>query len=82
MVAIERQVIVTWYTPEERLPEEDVYVVVTMSGHGPYVTYDHALMLATWCEDEGWMIDGLNIDTDEKSIVVHAWADLEPYGAI
>lgn len=36
---VERQVIVTWYTPEEKLPEEDVFVVVTLSGTGPYTHY-------------------------------------------
>ena len=28
----ERQVIVTWYTPEEKMPPEDLFVVVTFSG--------------------------------------------------
>lgn len=72
---IERQVFITWYTPEEKMPPEDIFVVVTISGTGPYVT---ALMLAEWDSVEGWIIDGLNADTEEYE--VHAWCDLEPYG--
>ena len=75
---IERQVFITWYTPEEKMPPEDIFVVVTISGTGPYVKYDHALMLAEWDSVEGWIIDGLNADTEEYE--VHAWCDLEPYG--
>ena len=74
----ERQVIVTWYTPEEKLPEEGIFVVATVSGKGPNVTYDHTLMIAKWWGEEGWEISGLDFDTEEY--VVHAWCDLEPYG--
>ena len=78
MKLIERQVFVTWYTPDEKLPPDDIFVVITMSGTGPYITYDHALMLAEWDSVEGWIIDGLNADTEK--VTVHAWCDLEPYG--
>ena len=75
---IERQVIVTWYTPEEKLPPEHYQVVVTVSGTDGYVTYEHALMLATYAEDGlGWLIDGCSDDVD---LTVEAWADLDPYG--
>lgn len=77
---VERQVIVTWYTPEEKLPEEDVFVVVTLSGTGPYTHYYHALMLASWSADDGWDVEGL--DTDTTEFTVHAWCDLEPYGGM
>lgn len=40
---IEKQVIVQWYTPDEKMPEECVFVVVTYSGKARNVTYDHAL---------------------------------------
>ena len=32
LMMIERQVIVTWYTPEEKLPADDNFMVVTISG--------------------------------------------------
>ena len=74
---IEKQVIVQWYTPEEKLPEECVFVVVTYSGKSKNVTYDHALGIADWCGDgEGWMIDGL---PEDAVFTILAWADLEPY---
>lgn len=75
---IERQVITTWYKPDERVPEEGVFVVVTLSGKGPNITYDHTLKIAEYWDDEGWVIDSLDADTTE--FVVHAWCDLEPYG--
>lgn len=75
---IERQTIVTWYTPREKLPVEDVLVVVTISGRGPYISYDHALMIASWAADDGWTVEGL--DTDTTQFTVHAWCDLLPYG--
>lgn len=74
---IERQVFVTWYKPDERVPEDGVFVVVTLSCKGPYTTYDHHLMIAEWWGDEGWEVVGL--DTDTKEFVIHAWCDLEPY---
>lgn len=80
-MTIERQVIVTWYTPEEKMPEEGVFVVATVSGKGPHITYDHTLMVAEWYDDgEGWEFESLDCDTDPASVVVHAWCDLEPYG--
>lgn len=74
---IEKQVIVTWHEPSEKLPSNDDFVVVTISGRVGNVTYDHALMNGSWAED-GWLIEGIDADTAE--FVVHAWCDLEPYG--
>lgn len=74
---VERQVITTWYTPDQKLPPEDIFVVATISGKLGNVTYDHALTLATWYEDEGWVIDGLL--AEPNGFIVHAWCDLEPY---
>ena len=72
-----RQGIHTWYTPEEKIPPEGIYVVVTFSGHKGNTTYDHALAIADWIDDgEGWMLDGFN-GLDDYTI--HAWCDLEPY---
>ena len=73
----ERQVIVNWYTPEEKMPEEGTFVVVTISGRAGNVIYDHTLAIGNWFEDGlGWEIDGEDFD----ELTVHAWADLEPYG--
>ena len=74
---IERQTIVTWYTPEEKLPNEGDITVVTISGKRGSVTYDHVFALAEWYNDgDGWNLT--DIDMDE--FTVHAWADLTPYG--
>lgn len=72
---IERQVIVTWYTPAEKLPEEDISVVATVSGKSGSNHYDHAIVNLCWCEDEGWYSD----DCDFDCLIVHAWCDLKPY---
>lgn len=74
---IERQVIVTWYTPEEKLPAEGNFVVVSYSGRYGNVRCDHTFGIAEWFNDGlGWLIEGL---PDDAEITVHAWADLEPY---
>lgn len=78
----ERQVIVTWLTPEEALPPEYMVVVATISGrgvcNGQGIEYDHAMMMMEYAEDGcGWMSsDGVEFD----ELTVHAWADLEAYG--
>lgn len=77
---IERQVIVTWYTPEEKLPEEDVFTIVTISGKIYNVTYDHAFAIATYYKNEGWVFDDMFLDVGNRELTVEAWADLEPYG--
>lgn len=77
---IERQVIVTWYTPEEKLPEEDVFTIVTISGKIYNVTYDHAFAIATYYKNEGWVFDDMLLDVGKNELKVDAWADLEPYG--
>lgn len=81
MIAIERQVITTWHTPAERLPEDDCFVIVTVSGKCDNVTYDHAFAIANYLEDEdGWWFDDPLLERSHDDITVHAWADLEPYG--
>ena len=74
---IERQVIVNWYTPEEKLPEEGEFVIVTFSGNDQdhRIKYDHTFGIAEWCNDgEGWYLyDG------PPEFTIHAWSDLEPY---
>ena len=76
----ERQVIVTWYTPEEKLPPEYISVVVSISGHVGHAHFDHALEVAEYADDGcGWMIYGMP-DNEDIDITVHAWCDIEPYG--
>ena len=71
----ERQVIVTWYSPEEKTPEEDVIVVATITGKAKGIRFNHSFALLIWTE-EGW----LSLDWDFEELTVHAWADLEIYG--
>lgn len=81
-LVIERQVIVTWYTPKEKLPPEYMTVLATISGvgcnNGYGIMYDHALMVMEYAEDGcGWLsVDGIEFD----ELTVHAWADIEAYG--
>ena len=74
---IERQVIVTWYTPAEKLPEKYEIVVATISGRTGSVEYDHTFGLIEWTGDQ-WDLSMVDVDLTE--FVVHAWCDLEPYG--
>ena len=74
---IERQTIVTWYTPKEKLPKEGEIVIVTISGCTKHVTYDHTFALAEWYSD-GIGFELLSDTLDEYT--VHAWCDLLPYG--
>ena len=77
--AVVRQDIVTWYTPEEKLPSPGDIIPVTISGSDSRhrMIYDHAFALASWFDDgEGWQIYGLD---DLDDFTIHAWCDLEPY---
>lgn len=78
--ATERQVIVTWYTPAEKLPEEGQCVPVTISGKTQNIAFDHALVMAEYYEGDGWCIDPYDFGLKGAWLKVHAWADLEPYG--
>ena len=74
---IERQLIVTWYKPDEKTPLTDTRVVVTVSGKARNIILDHALETATWFGDGlGWDLEGY----PDAEFTVHAWADLDPYG--
>ena len=77
---IERQIFVTWYEPSEKLPPNDDFVIVTVSGKAGNTEYDHALEMASWLPEDGWWFP--NIDTENKNgeIEVLAWCDLEAYG--
>lgn len=79
-LAVERQVIVTWYTPDEKVPEDGVIVVATISGKCKNITFDHALVTAEFYEDEGWCVEPFDFTLKGAWLKVHAWCDLEPYG--
>lgn len=73
----ERQVIATWYTPEEKLPPEGMCVLVTVSGRDGNCSYNHTLQIASWMNDGlGWMVEGFS---DDAQLTVHAWCDIDPY---
>ena len=69
-----RQDVVTWHTPEEKRPPEDEIVVITFSGP----RHIHSLGCGSYCENEGWLIYGMN-ETDSDKMTVEAWCDLEPF---
>lgn len=74
---IERQLIVTWYKPDEKMPPIDTMVVATVSGKAGNIILDHILNIATWFGDRlGWDFEGY----PDAEFTVHAWADLDPYG--
>lgn len=76
---IKKQVIVTWYTPDEKLPENDNFVIATISGDvSENVTYDHGFAIGYYCDDEGWWFECTDL-AHIDGITVHAWCDLEVY---
>ena len=81
--AAERQVIVTWYDPKEKLPPDGMYRYVTFSGETKGRIYYHAMGLAKcfhgWADEPPvWVILGLNIH-DCFRCHIEAWADLDPF---
>ena len=81
---IERQVIVTWYKPDEKMPEEHYFVVACISMKTKNVTYDHALVIANYADDDegfnGWIFDDVFANRFAENVTIHAWCDLKPYG--
>ena len=73
---IERQVIVDWYTPDQKVPPENIGVITTISGKVGDTQYDHAMVTLFWSNEEGWY----SSDYDFDYLIVHAWCDLNPYG--
>ena len=75
---IERQVIVTWFTPEEKLPPEDVGVLatVTATSRNKRFRFIRTVLPVFYCKDEGWY----ELDYGFSEMKIHAWCDLEPYG--
>lgn len=78
-MTVERQVIVTWHKPEERLPKDGVFVVATISGKTRNITFDHALVTVDYYAGDGWCVEPFDFDLKGAWLKVHAWADLEPY---
>lgn len=72
---IERQVIVSWYDPEEKLPEEDLIVIATVSGKADGLRLERTLLPICYGGNEGWYSPDLQLE----EITVHGWCDLEPY---
>ena len=80
MKIVEKQVIVTWYEPHEKLPPEGMIVAATISGKTGNITFDHALVMAEWYDDgDGWAVGDFDFSKKGSRLTVHAWADLEPY---
>ena len=81
IAAIARQVIVDWYVPAEKHPEEDIAVVATISGRtvasdrGEVLHFDHAIVILFWDFEMGWY----STEYDFDLLIVHAWCDLDPY---
>ena len=73
---IERQTIVTWFTPEEKLPPEDVGVLATVTATVGNKRFIRTVLPVFYCKDEGWY----ELDYGFSKMKVHAWCDLEPYG--
>ena len=76
--AAERQVIVTWYKPAEKLPPVDCNTIITFSGKLQNAEYNHAFGIASYFPGEGWMIDGMDENASDR-MTIEAWADLDPY---
>lgn len=79
--AAERQVIVTWYDPKEKLPPDGELTYVTFSDKDGY--YRHRKGVARcyhgWADEPPvWAILGLDIH-DCFNQHIDAWADLEPF---
>lgn len=72
---IERQVIVTWYTPKEKLPPEDEMVICTINGKAYGLIFENALVNLAYCTEEGWY--STEYEFDELKVI--AWCDLKPF---
>ena len=46
-----------WIPVSERLPEYDEFVLVTVNGKHTNITFEHAIELAVYAKDEGWILE-------------------------
>ena len=66
-----------WIPVSERLPEEDQCILVTVNGRYKNVTFDNAIQLACYYEEEGWVIEEWP-EWENPNVI--AWMELpEPY---
>lgn len=73
---IKRQMIVTWWKPDEKLPPKEWDTVIcTVSGRAGNINFDRAIMFMSFDEECGWF----SYDYEFDELTVHAWADLEEY---
>ena len=47
-----------WIPVEERLPENDDFVLVTVTGIYNALTFSDAIQLASYCKGDGWFVEG------------------------
>lgn len=65
-----------WILPGERLPEDDSFVLVQITGTANHVKFNNAIQLGSYYPAEGWLIDGY----PEFEGEIIAWQPLpEPY---
>ena len=62
-----------WIPVEERLPEEDTIVLLTVSGLYNYITFSDAIQLGNLCSDGEWFVEGYP-DWDDPNVT--AWMPL------
>lgn len=53
----DRTVEVTWWKPEEKLPEDDVLVLGVVSGANKNISLFEAMELLSYTGDDGWLLD-------------------------
>lgn len=64
-----------WVKPSYKLPNTDEEVLVIVTGHHGNITLDHAVQLANYFPDEGWVLtEFYTWSPDEFSI--YAWATI------
>lgn len=68
-----RRQIITWYTPQEKLPERGRSVLIMFSREPIIIRIGEY-----WPEEKKWVIEGMSLYATEHA-TVHAWADVEPY---
>ena len=74
----ERQVIATWYTPEEKLPESDMCVLATVNAASNNLTWLNSFMLLEYSyDDQCWYPWDSIVDLDSLEVI--AWCDIAPY---
>ena len=74
----ERQVIVSWYTPSEKLPESDNIVLATVNAKAHGFIWNKTFMLLEYSHhDQCWYALDVEVKPDELEVL--AWCDIEPY---